>query len=255
MLSASPTVNVYAHDGANMLTGPARYARQLVYVPNSLNATVDVIDPRSDRIVEHFPVGALPEHVVPSYDLRTLYVASIAGNSLRAVDPHTGQPGRTLAVDDPYNMYFTPDGRYAVVVAERLARLDFRDAHSFRLHHSLAVPCAGVNHMDFSADGSYLIASCEFSGRLVKVDVARERVLRVLDLPDGRTGMPQDVRLSADGRIFYVADMVANGVWKIDGKTFKVVGFIATGKGAKGSTPAAMAPCSTFPTATRAPSR
>ena len=50
-------------------------------------------------------------------------------------------------------MYFTPDGRYAIVVAERLHRLDFRDAHTFKLHHSLHVPCSGVDHMDFSADG------------------------------------------------------------------------------------------------------
>ena len=50
------------------------------------------------------------------------------------------------------------------------------------------MPCAGVDHMDFSADGSYLIASCEFSGQMVKVDVARERVVGVLDLPDGRPG-------------------------------------------------------------------
>ena len=72
-------------------------------------------------------------------------------------------------------MYFTPDGQYAIVVAERLHRLDFRDAHTFKLHHSLAVPCAGVDHMDFSADGRYLIASCEFSGQLIKVDVASEQ--------------------------------------------------------------------------------
>ena len=71
--------------------------------------------------------------------------------------------------------------------------------------------------MDFSADGSYLIASCEFSGQLVKVDVADEKVVGVLTLPDGSTGMPQDVKLSPDGKVFYVADMMANGVWEIDG--------------------------------------
>jgi hypothetical protein len=68
-----------------------------------------------------------------------------------------------------YNMYYTPDGRYAIVVAELLHRLDFRNPHTFALHRSLKVPCAGVDHMDFSADGTYLIASCEFSGQLVKV--------------------------------------------------------------------------------------
>ena len=146
--------------GRAMLRGAARRARALIYVPNSGSNTVDVIDPRTYRIVEHFSVGGLPQHVVPAYDLKTLYVTNDTGNSLTTIDPRTGKPGRTIPVADPYNMYFTPDGRYAIVVAERLARLDFRDAHSFRLQHSLQVPCRGVDHMDFSADGSYLIASC-----------------------------------------------------------------------------------------------
>src|SRR6266496_6798351 len=100
----------------------------------------DVIDPRTFRIVGHFPVGGLPQHVVPSYDLRTLFVTNDTGNSLTTIDPRTGRPGRTIPVQDPYNMYFTPGGRYAIVVAERMARLDFRDAHSFRLHRSLPMP-------------------------------------------------------------------------------------------------------------------
>ena len=229
--------NVYAYDGANMLTGAARDARPLVYVPNSQSATVDVIDPRTYKMVEHFAVGLLPQHVVPSYDLKTLYVTNDLGNSLTVIDPRTGKPGRTVPVEDPYNMYFTPDGRDAIVVAERLHRLDFRDAHTFALHRSLTVPCAGVDHMDFSADGRYLIASCEFSGQLVKVDVARERVIGVLTLPDGRGGMPQDVRISPDGSVFYVADLAANGVWKVDGRRLRVTGFVRTGVGAHGLYP------------------
>ena len=225
-------LDVYAADRAGDLTGAARSARPLVYVPNSQSNTVDVIDPRTFRIVEHFAVGGLPQHVVPSWDLRTLYVTNDTGNSLTAIDPSTGRPGRTIPVEDPYNMYFTPDGRYAIVVAERLARLDFRDAHTFRLHRSLPVPCRGVDHVDFSADGAYLLASCEFSSQIVKVDVARERVLGTLTLPGG--GAPQDVKLSPDGRVFYVADMIAGGVWEIDGGRLRVLGFVPTGAGAHG---------------------
>src|SRR5258708_2358482 len=133
-------------------------------------------------------------------------------------------------------MYFTPDGRYAIVVAERLRRLDFRDAHTFAMHHSLPVPeCPGVDHMDFSADGSYLIASCEFSGRMIKVDVASERVVGTLDLHSG--GMPQDVKLSPDGKVFYVADMASTGVWELSGTPFRVIRFMHTGAGAHGLYP------------------
>ena len=236
-VSATPKGNVYAFDGANMLAPAARTALPRIYVPNSESASVDVIDPRTYRVVGHFAVGALPQHVTPAYDLKTLYVTNDLGNSLTPIDPRTGKPGRPIPVEDPYNMYFTPDGRYAIVVAERLSRLDFRDAHSFRLQHSLRVPCAGVDHMDFSADGSYLIASCEFSGQLIKVDVQRQRIVGVLDLPDGRSGMPQDVKLSPDGKVFYVADMRANGLWEVDGRRLKVTGFLRTGQGVHGLYP------------------
>jgi YVTN family beta-propeller protein len=206
-------------------------------VPNSQSDTVDVIDPHDFKIVEHFAVGGLPQHVVPAWDLRTLYVTNDTGNSLTPIDPATGKPGRTIPVEDPYNMYFTPDGSYAIVVAERLHRLDFRDPHSFALRKSLDVPCKGVDHMDFSADGRMLLASCEFSGEMVAVDVRRQRVVRTVRLPDGPTGMPQDVKLSPDGRIYYVADMRANGVWEIDARTLKVVKFQPTGAGAHGLYP------------------
>jgi DNA-binding beta-propeller fold protein YncE len=236
-MAAARAQNVYSFDKAEMLTGAARTARSLVYVPNSESATVDVIDPRTYKIVEHFRVGALPQHVVPAWNLERLYVTNDLGNSLTPIDPRTGKPGRAIPVDDPYNMYFTPDGRFAIVVAERLRRLDFRDPHTFELRHSLSVPCVGVDHMDFSADGSYLLASCEFSGQMVKVDVKGQRVVGVLDLPDGRGGMPQDVKLSPDGSVFYVADMRANGLWKIDGDRLKVVGFLPTGQGVHGLYP------------------
>ncbi len=227
--------NVYAADSANGLRGSARVALSRVYVPNSQSNTVDEIDQATFKIVRHFAVGGLPQHVVPAYDLKTLYVTNDVGNSLTPIDPRTGSPSRPIPVDDPYNMYFTPDGRYAIVVAERLHRLDFREAHSFRLHRSVHVPCAGIDHVDFSADGSYLLASCEFSGQLVKVDVRRERVVGTLALRAGAA--PQDVKLSRDGRIFYVADMAAGGVWKVDGRRLRVVGFVRTGLGTHGLYP------------------
>jgi YVTN family beta-propeller protein len=233
----SAAVDVYAHDGPNMLSAVARQARPLVYVPNSESNTVDLIDPSTYRVVGQFSVGLLPQHVVPAWNLRTLYVTNDAGNSLTPIDPRTGRPGRAIHVADPYNMYFTPNGRHAIVVAERLRRLDFRNPRTFRLQRSVPMPCVGVDHIDFSADGGYLIASCEFSGQLVKVDLASEKVVGVLTLPEGEGAMPQDVKLAPDGRLFYVADMRAGGVWKVNGARLRVVGFIPTGAGAHGLYP------------------
>ena len=229
---AASKTNIYSADGAGDLMPAARRARPLIYVPNSQSNTVDEIDPRTFKIVRHFSVGALPQHVTPSYDLKTLYVLNDLGNSLTPINPLNGVPGRPIPVEDPYNMYFTVDGRYAIVVAERLARLDFRFAHTFRLHHSLRVPCRGVDHMDFSPDGRYLIATCEFSGQLIKVDVRREKLVGVLTMPHG--AIPQDVKLSPNGRIFYIADMGRGGVWKVTGSPFRILGFIKTGAGTHG---------------------
>jgi YVTN family beta-propeller protein len=215
-----------------MLTRVSRRFPARVYVPNSLSNTVSVINPRTYRVVDEFPVGELPQHVTPSYDLKTLWVNDNAGNSLTPIDPRTGKPGKPVPVADPYNLYFTPDGRHAIVVAEANQRLDFRDPQTMQLQHSLPVPCDGANHMDFTADGRYLVVSCEFGAKLVEVDVARQKVVGSLSLPPG--SMPQDVKLSPNGRTFYVADMMANGVWRIDARRFRREGFIPTGTGAHG---------------------
>jgi DNA-binding beta-propeller fold protein YncE len=235
--ASQSVVDVYAHDGANDLSPTVRGVPARVYVPNSASNTVDVIDQRTFKIVAHYTVGLLPQHVTPSYDLRTLWVDNDGGNSLTPVSPITGRPkGKPVPVSDPYNLYFTPGGRFAIVVAEREHRLDFRFAHSMKLHRALVVPCSGIDHLDFSANGRFLLASCEFSARMVKVDVRRERVVGVIRLP--RAGaMPQDVKLSPDGKIFYVADMASNGVWEIDRTGRHVLGFIHTGAGAHGLYP------------------
>jgi YVTN family beta-propeller protein len=225
--------DVYAADRPGRLSPRVRRFPDRVYVPNSKSNTVDVIDPHTFKIVRHFTTGQLPQHVTPSYDLKTLWVTNDVGNSLTPIDPRTGKPGRRVSVDDPYNLYFTPDGRYAIVVAEARRRLDFRDAHSMRLHHELAVPgCTGVDHMDFTASGRYALASCEFGASLIVVDVRRERLIRSIRLRAG--AMPQDVKLSPDGRVFYIADMASNGVWMIDGRSFTRRGFVRTGAGAHG---------------------
>jgi DNA-binding beta-propeller fold protein YncE len=229
--------NVYAADAAGDLSPVVRGDPALVYVPNSLSGTVDVISQRTMKVVAHFATGALPQHVTPSYDLRTLYVDNDLGNSLTPIDPRTGAPGKPIPVEDPYNLYFTPDGHFAIVVAERLDRLDFRTPGTMQMVHSLAVPmCRGVDHMDFSADGRYAFASCEFGGELIEVDLRTQRVIRTLELAGGNSS-PQDVKLSPDGRVLYVADQLRGGVWEINPASFRVVGFLPTGAGAHGLYP------------------
>jgi DNA-binding beta-propeller fold protein YncE len=227
--------DVYAHTRPNDLSTEARRAVERIYVPNSQSNTVDEIDPHSYRVVRHFPTGALPQHITPSWDMKKLWIGNNVGNTLTPIDPRTGKPGDPIAVDDPYNLYFTPDGRYALVVAERNRRIDFRDARTMRLHRELPVDCYGVDHMDFTADGRFALASCEFAGKMIVLDVRAERVVR--QIPLRTPGSPQDVKLAPDGKLFYVADMVSNGLWKIDARSFRKVGFLPTGRGAHGLYP------------------
>ncbi|ATL65919.1 hypothetical protein GZH49_25545 [Nocardia terpenica] len=229
--------DVYA--GARELSPAVADHLPRVYVPNSESNTVTVIDPATLQVIDTFPSrGAEPQHVVPAYDMQTLYATNdlpLGSGSLLPIDPRTGRPGEPLPVRDPYNMYFTPDGRYAIVVAEADRSLDLYDPHSWQRVDAIPVPdCAGVDHLDFTADGRFALASCEFAGRMAVIDVAARKVPRMVDLPGRGGGMPQDVKLSPDGSTFFVADMMADGMYTIDAKTFDTTGFVATGKGTHG---------------------
>jgi YVTN family beta-propeller protein len=224
--------DLYAADRPNALSPVVKNFPNFVYVPNTESDTVSVIDPATYKVVRTVPVGDEPQHVVPGWDLKTLWVNNDKGNSLTPIDPATGQFGTPVPVHDPYNLYFTPDGKSAMVMAESDREIVFRDPHTMAIQQILHVPCAGVNHADFAPDGSYFIASCEFSGQLLKVDTAKRTLLGVIDLEHG--AMPQDVKISPDGSVWYVADMATNGLWTLNGDDFKVTGFIPTGLGAHG---------------------
>jgi YVTN family beta-propeller protein len=273
--------NLYSETGAGKFSAAVAGALPRVYVPNRAENSVSVIDPATLKVLGKFKVGVNPQHIVPAWNLKTLWVANNAegrtDGSLTPIDPLTGLSGAPIAVDDPYNIYFTPDGTLAIIVAEAYKRLDFRDPQSMALRYSIATPdCDGINHADFSIDGRIAVFTCEFNGAVTKVDLVNRRVLATLTVskyfdrpefaaatasavasgkPYGRAkppstkasqsiaelcltkGMPQDVRASPDGKTFFVADMMADGVHVVDLDTFKQIGFIPTGIGAHGLYP------------------
>ena len=230
--------NVYSADAPGHFADAVKNMPSRVYVPNCKSDTVDIIDPATYKIIGHFALpkhtkGLLePQHVIPSWDLKKLWVAQDLGDQLTEIDPMTGKEGPSMHIDDPYNMYYTPDGKYAIVMAEREMRLDFRDAQTMKIVNRVPVNCKGVNHADFTPDGRIMIATCEFSNEVIKVDVAAQKVIGHLKLEPA--GMPQDCRLIPNGKLFYVANMDSNGVHVIDGIALKQVDFIPTGKGAHG---------------------
>lgn len=232
--------NLYSEIGAGKLSPLVAGHRELVYVPHVQSNDIYVIDPRTFKVIDKYKVGLNPQHVVPSWDLQTLWVTNNAERttkgSLTPIDPKTGKPGTPIPVHDPYNMYFTPDGKSAIVVEEAEKRLAFRDPKTMELQYMLQTPkCRGINHADFSIDGRYAIFTCEFAKSITKIDLVERKVVGHLGLSRG--GMPQDIRVSPDGKKFYVADMRADGIFVIDGESFKEVGFITTGIGSHGIYP------------------
>lgn len=229
-LALAESPNIYRHTLGPALSPAVASVPLRVYVPNSVSNTVHVIDPNTYAIIDHYPVGQEPHHVTPSWDMTKLYVLNTKSDSLTVIDPRTGKVTGTVSVTDPYNLYFTPDGQYAIVVAERFKRLDFRDPATWQLRGSVSIPYPGVDHLDFSADGRYLLASCEYSGWVVKVDIPTMRVTGELNVG----GLPIDVRLSPDGTVFYVANQGRHGVSIVDAEAMKEIAFLPTGRGAHG---------------------
>jgi YVTN family beta-propeller protein len=262
MPTVTDPANLYSEISSDKMSPSVAGDPKRVYVPNLQSNDVYVIDQETLTVIDKFRVGLNPQHVVPSWDMRTLWVANNAENtkvgSVTPVDPRTGKAGKAVPVEDPYNMYFSPDGKSAIVVAEAFKRLDFRDPTSMAMQSSLEVPrCGGINHADFSIDGRFAIFTCEFSGMVAKVDLVNRKVLGYIKLvkPGGPTqvvkgidgkddvicatgrSMPQDIRVSPDGRTFFVADMMSDGVHVVDGESFRQTGFIPTGVGTHGLYP------------------
>ena len=231
--------NLYRATGLGQFSPTVAAFPARVYVPDEAHGTVVVIDPATYRIIGRYGVGASPEHVTPGWDLKRLYVEAPFGNRLTVIDPATGRPAGSHRIRGPYNLYFTPDGRLAIVVLDSSVsgveygghkQVYFYDRLTWRLIKALDVPWAGADHLDFSADGSYFLMTTEYTGRVVRIDVRSLAISGVLDLG----GHPIDVRLSPDGAVFYVANQVRNGVSIIDAGHLRELAFLPTGAGAHG---------------------
>lgn len=229
MLARTADSNIYAGT-MGPISPPLAGITPRVYVPNNGDGTLTVIDPISMTVVDRYSVGSGPHHVTPSWDMSVLYVNNTSGSTLTVIDPASGKVSRTLEVEDPYNLYFTPDGSRAIVVAEREQRLDVRDPKTWALIGSVHIPGRGPDHLDWTADGRELLISTEWDGYLYKVDPFNMRVTGELNVG----GLPIDIKLSPDGTVFYVANQGRHGVSIVDPTTMTEIAFLSTDKGAHG---------------------
>lgn len=225
--------DVYAAASAGELAPQTRNAKSLVYVADSSGTGYDIIDQRTMKLVKHRTTtsgSSGPQHVVPGWDLTTLYATDSSAGTLTPIDPQSGANGSALPVSDAYDLSFTPDGRYAVVIAKDKQEIDFRDPHTFTLMKTLKLNCPGPESIDYTADDQDAVLSCEFGSKLVRIDLSTLSVTGTLNIG----GMPEQVRLDPLGQLFYVADLSAGGVHEIDAATFKQIGFLPTGRGTHG---------------------
>lgn len=223
--------NVYAGAMSTEVDEALADVPEMVYVPNIIDNTVTVIDPATFEIVDSYQVEALPYHITPSWDMTQLLVNNEESGTFTAIDPRTGRPtGDTIPVTYPYNFYYTPDGEKAIVVAERLGLIGFRDTETWELLGSVEIPWPGVDHLDFSEDGDYFLASSEWSGVVSKVDANSMELVDYVEVGS----LPIDIKLAPDASVFYVADQGTHGVYVIDGENMEVLDFLPTGLGAHG---------------------
>ena len=223
--------DLYRHTARGDMSPTVRGMPERVYVPDNTTDTITVIDPKTFKIVDVYPVGALPQHVTPSWDLRHLYVDDSGEDALTVIDPRTSRPVRVIHnVAQPYNLYFTPDGSKAIDVVEYQNRLDFMDPHTWKVIRSVPIPWPGIDHGDFTANGWFILMSSEYSGVFVKIDTVRMRIVGSVHVG----GKPIDIKASPDGTVFYVANQGLGGVSLIDPARMRAIGFIRTGDGAHG---------------------
>ena len=132
-----------------------------------------IIDPRTYRVCAPSTVGHEPQHVVPSWDLKTLWVNNDLGNSLTPIDPAHRQARQAGHGRRPVQPLLHPGRqvRRRDGLCDRAAGLP-RPAHHAARASACTCRLRGVNHADFSADGRFFLVSCEFSGELLKVDTA-----------------------------------------------------------------------------------
>jgi YVTN family beta-propeller protein len=233
--SGPPVGGIYAAPATGEIDPSLADLPHRVYVPNEISNDVAVIDPVTLEVIGRFDAGLAPEHITPDWDFDTLYVSNMNGATLTVIDPETEQPTDTMEVPFPYNLFFTVDGEKAIVVADYLGYdmvadngLYFYDRETWELLKFVQVPSPGVNHLDMSPDGSYLMVTTETAGDVVKVDVNTMEVVGAVNVG----GSPLDIRLAPQGDIFFVANQGKHGVDLIDAEAMEAVGFIPTGQGA-----------------------
>jgi YVTN family beta-propeller protein len=185
----------------------AATGRPPIFVLNSLDATISVIDPVSMTELRRLPTGKEPHHLYLSPDEKSLLVANAVGNTITLVDPRTGQIQRTMTdIVDPYQLRFSPDMQWFVTAANRLNHIDLyrvtRPAGGgFELALAKRLSTGKTpSHVIIDTKSSVVYASIQDDDQITAIDLATQTTRWTV--PSGK--MPADVFLSADDKTLFV---------------------------------------------------
>ena len=215
-----------------LLAAPAVYAAPPLFVLNSQDANVSVIDPVTWTETQRIPTGKEPHHIYLTPDEKSLLVANATSATLTCLDPRTAEVQRTVkGIVDPYQLRFSPDMKWFVTVANRLNHVDFYrwDGKDFTLVKR--VPSSKTpSHLWIDSKSTTVYASMQDSDELVAFDLNTQAIKW-----RAKTGpMPADVYLTADDKTLLLGLTGSDGVevYDVTGKEPKLVKKIPTGKGA-----------------------
>lgn len=217
-------------------SAPAALVRRPIFVLNSLDADVSIVDPTSHVELRRLPTGKEPHHLYLAPDEKTLIVANATGNTLTFVDPVSGSVQRTLRdIVDPYHLRFSPDMQWFVTAANRLNHVDIYRWHGAAAAQPLQlvkrVPAPKTpSHLSIDSKSSVIYASLQDSDELLAIDIATQTPRWKIKV--GK--LPADLYLTADDRLLLVGMTGDKFVeaYDVSGAQPKLVKRIQTGDGA-----------------------
>jgi YVTN family beta-propeller protein len=207
-----------------------------IFVLNSLDASVSVIDPQTYKELRRIPTGKEPHHLYFSPDQKSLIVANSVGDSLTLLDPRTGVVQRTLTgIVDPYQLRFSPDMKWFVTAANRLNHIDIYQyvprADGFDLKLMRRVPSGKTpSHIGIDSKSTTAYVSLQDSDEVTAIDLATQQVRWTI--PVGKT--PADVYIVPGDKVMLVALTGDSYVeaYDITGQSPKLIKRIKTNAGA-----------------------
>ena len=203
---------------------------EVVTVLNSGDASVSLIDKDTRKVLETFPVGKEPHHLIATPDEKSLIVAYAVGNDLVFLDPVTGKiQQRVPRIDDPYQIGFSPDQKWFLTTGNRLDRVDIYRWDGHALTIAKQIPAAKTpSHIAFTADSKIAFITVQDSNEVMAIDLPTQTVMWRMTIGSA----PAGVWVTTDQKYLLVGMTGADYVEVIDWHTRTSVKRIPTGKGA-----------------------